>query len=160
VLADGACRCRYGLLYTDFSRRRLNLGKLHFCGQPTYQVMMYSLNSHVPMLGSHLSLFTVLWTVTTLLYTWYNFKKIDTTSTAANPALKYMQYIMPVFFMAFFNSFASGLTCYLVFSNIINIVQTLVTKNYLISQDKIERELENYKRSQRKRVDSQNGWVK
>jgi YidC/Oxa1 family membrane protein insertase len=106
---------------------------------------------HVPMLGSHLSLFTVLWTVTTLLYTWYNFKKIDTTSTAANPALKYMQYIMPVFFMAFFNSFASGLTCYLVFSNIINIVQTLVTKNYLISQDKIERELENYKKKPKKK---------
>jgi YidC/Oxa1 family membrane protein insertase len=62
-----------------------------------------------------------------------------------------MQYIMPVFFMAFFNSFASGLTCYLVFSNIINIVQTLVTKNYLISQDKIERELENYKKKPKKK---------
>lgn len=106
---------------------------------------------HVPMLGSHLSLFTVLWTVTTLLYTWYNFKKIDTTTTAANPALKYMQYIMPVFFMAFFNSFASGLTCYLVFSNIINIVQTVVTKNYLISQDKIQREMDAYKKKPKKK---------
>lgn len=105
----------------------------------------------IPLLGHHLSLFTVLWTVTTLLYTWYNFKKIDITSTAANPALKYMQYIMPVAFMFFFNSFASGLTCYLVFSNLINIVQTLVTKNYLINNDKIQRELDNYKKKPKKK---------
>ena len=106
---------------------------------------------NIPMIGHHLSLFTILWTVTTLLYTWYNFKKIDTTSTAANPALKYMQYIMPVFFMAFFNSFASGLTCYLVFSNIINIAQTLITKNYLISDEKIQKELHAYKQKPKKK---------
>lgn len=106
---------------------------------------------NIPMIGHHISLFTILWTVTTLLYTWYNFKKVDTTSTAANPALKYMQYVMPIFFMAFFNSFASGLTCYLVFSNIINIVQTLVTKNYLISDAKIQKELHAYKQKPKKK---------
>lgn len=105
----------------------------------------------MPLLGHHLSLFTVLWTVTTLLYTWYNFKNIDTTSTAANPALKYMQYIMPVIFMFFFNSFASGLTCYLVFSNIINIAQTMITKNYMINSDKIQRELDDYKQKPKKK---------
>ena len=96
-------------------------------------------------------MFTVLWTITTLLYTWYNFKNIDTTSTAANPALKYMQYIMPLIFMFFFNSFASGLTCYLVFSNIINIVQTIVTKNYMINSDKIQKELDDYKLKPKKK---------
>lgn len=106
---------------------------------------------NMPLLGHHLSLFTVLWTVTTLLYTWYNFKNIDTTSTAANPALKYMQYIMPVIFMFFFNSFASGLTCYLVFSNIINIAQTLITKNYMINQEKIQKELDDYKKKPKKK---------
>ncbi len=106
---------------------------------------------NIPMLGHHISLFTILWTVTTLLYTWYNFKKVDTTSTAANPALKYMQYVMPIFFMAFFNSFASGLTCYLVFSNIINIAQTLITKNYLISDAKIQKELHAYKQKPKKK---------
>ncbi|MBP9135139.1 MAG: membrane protein insertase YidC [Saprospiraceae bacterium] len=106
---------------------------------------------NVPLLGHHLSLFTVLWTVTTLLYTWYNFKNIDTTSTAANPALKYMQYIMPIIFMFFFNSFASGLTCYLVFSNIINILQTIVTKNYMINSDKIQKELDDYKKKPKKK---------
>jgi len=69
----------------------------------------------------------------------------------ANPAMKYMQYIMPIMFMGFFNSFAAGLTCYLLFSNLINITQTLVTKNYIINHDKIERELEAYKKKPKKK---------
>ncbi|HQW54494.1 MAG TPA: membrane protein insertase YidC [Saprospiraceae bacterium] len=106
---------------------------------------------NVPLLGHHLSLFTVLWTVTTLLYTWYNFKNVDTTSTMNNPMMKYMQYVMPVMFMFFFNSFASGLTVYLVFSNIINIAQTILTKSYLINHDKIEKQLHAFKAKPKKK---------
>jgi len=106
---------------------------------------------NIPFLGHHLSLFTVLWTVTTLLYTWYNFKMVDTTSTMNNPMMKYMQYIMPVMFMFFFNSFASGLTVYLVFSNLVNIAQTLITKNYLIDEEKIQRQLHAFKAKPKKK---------
>ena len=56
--------------------------------------------------------------------------------------MKYMQYFMPVMFMFFFNSFASGLTLYLCFSNILNIGQTVVTKQFLIDNEKITAELE------------------
>jgi YidC/Oxa1 family membrane protein insertase len=45
-------------------------------------------------------------------------------------------------FMFFFNSFASGLTLYLCFSNILNIGQTVVTKAWLINHDQIKAELE------------------
>lgn len=98
--------------------------------------------------GAHISLFTVLWAITTLLYTYYNTKHMD---MSANPAMKYMQYLMPVFFLGFFNSFASGLTCYLLFSNLFNIGQTLITKNYIIDQDKIKEELEAYKKKPKKK---------
>ena len=98
--------------------------------------------------GAHISLFTVLWAITTLLYTYYNTKHMD---MSANPAMKYMQYLMPVFFLGFFNSFASGLTCYLLFSNLFNIGQTLITKNYIINQDKIKEELEAYKKKPKKK---------
>lgn len=98
--------------------------------------------------GSHISLFTLLWAATTLLYTYYNTKHMD---MSANPAMKYMQYIMPVMFLGFFNSYASGLTAYLFFSNLINITQTLVTKNYIIDQDKIKRELEEYRKKPKKK---------
>lgn len=97
--------------------------------------------------GSHISLFTILWATTTLIYTFYNTKHMD---FSANPAMKYMQYIMPIFFVGFFNSFASGLTCYLLFSNLFNITQTIVTKNYIIDQEKIKRELEEYRKKPKK----------
>ena len=70
---------------------------------------------------------------------------------SANPAMKYMQYLMPVMFLGFFNTFASGLTCYLLFSNLFNITQTLVTKNYIIDNEKIERELEAYRKKPKKK---------
>ncbi|HKK75750.1 MAG TPA: membrane protein insertase YidC [Saprospiraceae bacterium] len=98
--------------------------------------------------GSHISLFTVLWAVTTLLYTYYNSRHMD---YSAQPAMKYMQYLMPVFFLGFFNSYASGLTAYLFFSNTINIVQTLVTKNYIIDQDKVKAEMEAHRKKPKKK---------
>ncbi len=101
--------------------------------------------------GSHLSLFTLLWAVTTLIYTYYNTKHMD---MSANPAMKYMQYIMPVMFLGFFNSFASGLTCYLLFSNLFNIAQTVITKNYVIDQEKIKNELEAYRKKPKKKKSS------
>lgn len=98
--------------------------------------------------GSHISLFAVLWAITTLIYTYYNTKHMD---FGANPMMKYFQYIMPVMFLGFFNSFASGLTCYLFFSNLINITQTLVTKNFIIDNDKIIEELEANKAKPKKK---------
>lgn len=102
----------------------------------------------IPFFGAHLSLFTLLWAVTTLIYTYYNTKHMD---FGTNPAMKYLQYIMPIMFLGFFNSFAAGLTCYLLFSNLFNITQTVVTKNYIINQDKIQEELEAYKKKPKKK---------
>ncbi|MBU6343040.1 MAG: membrane protein insertase YidC [Bacteroidetes bacterium] len=105
----------------------------------------YDVAFHLPFMmpgfGDHISAFTLIWVATTLWYTWYNMQQMDP-ATMNNPAMKYMQYIMPVMFMFFFNSFASGLTLYLCFSNILNIGQTVITKRFLINHDKIKAELE------------------
>lgn len=92
----------------------------------------------IPFFGSHISLFTILWAISTVVYTFYNTKHMD---MSANPAMKYVQYFMPVMFLAFFNSYASGLTCYMFFNNLINIGQTIVTKNFVFNEDKIREEL-------------------
>lgn len=114
----------------------------------SYDVITW-LPFEVPLgFGSHISLFAVLWAVTTLIYTFYNTKHMD---FGANPFMKYFQYIMPLMFLGFFNSFASGLTAYLFFSNLINITQTVVTKNFIIDQDKIIEELEANKRKPKKK---------
>ena len=101
----------------------------------------------------HLSLFTLLWVVTTLIYTYYNMQQMDMANMGGANAkmMKYMQFLMPVFFLFFFNNFASGLTCYLVFSNLFNITQTLVTKNLIIDHDKIKADLEAYKKKPKKK---------
>jgi YidC/Oxa1 family membrane protein insertase len=103
----------------------------------SYDVLFY-MGFEIPFFGAHVSLFTLLWAVSTIIYTYYNMQNVD---LSANPAMKYVQYIMPVMFLAFFNNYASGLTCYMFFSNLINILQTVVTKNYIFDESKIREEL-------------------
>ena len=114
----------------------------------SYDVFFW-LSFEIPFLGSHVSLFTILWAISILAYTYYNSQIMDMSSI--NPMMKYMQYLMPLMFIFFFNSYASGLTCYLLFSNMLNIVQTLVTKNYLIDNTKIKEELNANKKKPKKK---------
>ena len=102
----------------------------------------------IPFYGQHVSLFTLLWAGTTVIYTYYNTKHMD---MSVNPMMKNIQYFMPIMFLFFFNNFAAGLTCYLLFSNLFNIAQTLVTKNYLIDQEKIKAELAANKKKPKKK---------
>ena len=60
---------------------------------------------------------------------------------SANPAMKYVQYFMPLTFLFFFNTYASGLTCYMFFSNLFNIAQTVITKKFVFNDEKIRTEL-------------------
>ncbi len=102
----------------------------------------------IPAYGDHVSIFTLLWTISTLIYTHYNAKNMD---MSANPSMKYMQYLMPLMFLFFFNNYASGLTLYLAFSSILNIIQTVGTKKFLIDHDKIQQELEAHKKKPKKK---------
>lgn len=92
----------------------------------------------IPFMGAHLSLFTLLWVISQLVYTYYNSKHMD---MSANPAMKYIQYVMPIMFLAFFNQYASGLTVYMFFSNLFNIVQTIGTKKFVFNEDKLRQQL-------------------
>ncbi len=92
----------------------------------------------IPAFGAHISLFTILWAISTVAYTYYNTKHMD---MSANPAMVYVQYLMPIMFLVFFNNYASGLTCYMFFSNLFNIMQTVITKKFVFSNDKIRAEL-------------------
>lgn len=112
----------------------------------------FKLPFYLPGFGTHISLFTLIWVATTLWYTWYSMKQMDASAVNNDQmkAMKYMQYFMPVMFMFFFNSFASGLTLYLCFSNILNIGQTVLTKQFLINHDKIREQLEANRNKPRK----------
>lgn len=120
----------------------------------------YDVAFHLPFMmpgfGNHISAFTLIWVVTTLWYTWYSMKQMDNSAMQNDQmkVMKYMQYFMPLMFMFFFNTFASGLTLYLCFSNILNIAQTVVTKRWIIDNEKIKIQLEANKNKPKK----QGGW--
>ncbi len=101
-----------------------------------------SWSTHIPLIstfyGNHISLFTVLLTITSLILALYN---SSMTADQNNPALKYLPYVMPVMFLGFFNNMAAGLTFYYFFSNLISIVQQWVIKNYVIDKEKIRAQL-------------------
>ncbi len=93
----------------------------------------------IPFFGNTLSLFAFLWVVSTVIFTYYNSK---TTDFSANPAMLYMQYLMPLFFWFMFNKTAAGLTCYMFFSNLLNIGQTIMGRSILFNTEKIRASLE------------------
>lgn len=111
---------------------------------------IYNLGFNIPMYGDHISLFSILWMVSTLAYSYYTMKDNEMMGQNAQ-MMKIMQYAMPVIFFVFFNNFASGLSCYLVFSNLLNIGQNLGIKAFLIDHEKIKLTLEDYRSKPKKK---------
>lgn len=108
---------------------------------------------HIPFIydvyGDHVSLFTLLWMLSMFAFLWYNSKQMDMSAAggANMKMMKYMQFSFPILFFFALNSWAAGLTAYMLFSNLLNIAQTFITKNILINKDKLRAELLETKRN-------------
>jgi YidC/Oxa1 family membrane protein insertase len=76
--------------------------------------------------GSHISLFTLIMTISTLIYTWQN----NQLSSVQGP-MKSMSYIMPVIIMFFLNSFSAGLTFYYFVSNLVTFAQQAIIRRFV-----------------------------
>jgi YidC/Oxa1 family membrane protein insertase len=92
----------------------------------------------IPMYGDHVSLFTLLMTVTTMISMKWNNQA--TGGSSQMPGMKTMMYIMPVMFMFILNNFSSGLTYYYFLANVITIAQNLLFKRF-IDEDAIMRKI-------------------
>jgi len=101
---------------------------------------VYSLPFSLPGYGNHVSLFTILMTLSTLAYTWMN----NQISTVQGP-MKAMSYIMPIMFTFVLNSYAAGLTYYYLVSNCVTMLQQVGIK-YFVDEDKIRAKLDENKR--------------
>jgi YidC/Oxa1 family membrane protein insertase len=88
----------------------------------------------IPLLGSHLSMFTLTAVITSLLISIYS---MSMTPDQSNPVLKYMPYIFPIFLLFIFNSLPSALTWYYTVSNIITLILQFIIQNYIIDHEKI-----------------------
>ena len=88
----------------------------------------------IPFYGDHVSLFTILAAVTSMLISVY---AMSTTPDTGNPMLKYMPYIFPFFMLFIFNKMPSALTWYYTVSNILTLILQFIIQNYIIDHDKI-----------------------
>lgn len=79
---------------------------------------------NIPFYGDHVSLFTLLMTIATLVYTWLNNKLMAPSGNEDQmKMMKVMMYIMPILFLGMFNSFSSALTYYYLLVNLITFLQ-------------------------------------
>ena len=90
----------------------------------------------IPAYGSHVSLFTLLMTASTILYTWSNNQL-----TPPQGPMKIMSYMMPFTFMFILNSFPAGLSFYYFVSNLVTFGQQSLIK-WFVDEEKIKKKLE------------------
>ncbi len=98
-------------------------------------------NHAIPVLGDHISLFTLLMTISTII----SMKMSDTTASSQQmPGMKTMMYVMPVMFMFMLNNFSAGLTYYYFLANVITIGQNYLFKQF-VDEKEILRKIEEKK---------------
>ncbi len=104
---------------------------------------IFSWTQQIPLLstfyGNHISLFTLLMTVSTIFYTRMNNQMMA--SNQQMPGMKTMMYLMPIMFLGFFNNYASGLSYYYFLANVITFSQMYLMRRF-VDEDAIHAKLQ------------------
>jgi YidC/Oxa1 family membrane protein insertase len=112
---------------------------------------IYNLPFNIPFYGNHVSLFTILAVITSLLISLYGMSNMQDNS---NPVMKYMPFIFPIILLGVFNRLPSALTWYYTVSNAITLLIQFVIQKYIIDHEKILARLQENK----KKPVAQNKW--
>ena len=97
----------------------------------------------IPFYGDHVSLFTLLMTISTIIYTKINNDMMSTGTQM--PGMKTMMYMMPVMFLGFFNSYAAGLSYYYLLANLFTFGQMFLIRRF-VNEDKLHARLQENKK--------------
>ncbi len=101
----------------------------------------------IPFYGDHVSLFTLLMTISTIIYT-----RSNMSMQAGNPQMeqmKWMMYLMPVMMLGWFNNYASGLSYYYFLANMVTFGQNFAFRK-LVDDDAIHAKLQENKKKPKK----------
>ena len=93
----------------------------------------------IPAYGEHISLFTILMAISTVLYTAINSQQMP--QQQGMPNMKVMMYLFPVMMLFFMNSLPAGLSYYYLLANVISILQMTLFKHLFVNEDKIRAQL-------------------
>jgi YidC/Oxa1 family membrane protein insertase len=99
---------------------------------------VWDFGTYIPMYGDHMSLFTILMAVTTLVYTYLNSSNVQQQQQPGMPNMKVIMYIFPVMMIFFFNNFASGLSYYYFISTLMTIILMYVIKQFFVDEEKLK----------------------
>ena len=101
-----------------------------------------NLSFNIPLYGNHVSLFTLLMTISTIAYTYMNNKLMNPAAGNSDQQrmMKVMLYIMPIMMLFMFNNFSSGLTYYYLLINLITFAQNGIFV-LTVNQDKLRAQL-------------------
>ena len=102
--------------------------------------------------GNHISLFCLLMTATNILYTYVSMQ--SQSQNQSMPGMKWMMYLMPVFFLVFFNHYASGLSYYYFVSLLITIATTYAVRASVKEED-VRAKMAEYSKKPKKK----SGWM-
>ncbi len=97
----------------------------------------------IPWYGDHVSLFTLLFTASSLFVAIYN--RNMTPQDPNNPLMKYLPFIFPVILMGMFNKMAAALTFYYTVSNLLSMLQQFIIQKYFIDEKAIHAQLQENK---------------
>lgn len=101
---------------------------------------------NIPFYGDHVSLFCLLMTISTIIYT----RQQMQTQTTTMPGMKFMMYLMPVMFLFFFNGYASGLSYYYLIANLFTFGQMYLFRRVVDEKALLEKINENKKKPVKK----------
>ncbi len=110
-------------------------------------------STSIPLLGNHLSLFCVLFSVTTIISQMITMKQQDTGANPQMAAMKWMMYLMPIMFFFIFNDYASGLSYYYFVSGLVSIATSIIM-NRITDEKKLLAQLEANKKDLSKQKQS------
>lgn len=96
----------------------------------------------IPFYGDHVSLFTLMMTCVTILFTYMNSQN---SGQMVGP-MKTVMYVMPIMFLGFFNNYAAALSFYYFLSTCITIIQNVVIRKFVIDEDKLHKQIQESKK--------------
>jgi len=108
----------------------------------------------IPYYGDHVSLFALLMTISSVLYTKVNEQAMGS-QQAQMPGMKTMMYLMPVMFLFWFNDYSSGLSYYYLLANLLTFAQIYIIKATL-DEKKLHAQIE----ANKKKVVKKSGFQK
>lgn len=102
---------------------------------------IFDFGFYIPVYGDHISLFTLLMSATTLVYTYLNSSNVAQQQQPGMPNMKVIMYIFPIMMIFFFNNYSAGLSYYYFISTLMTILLMFAIKRFFVDEAKLKEKM-------------------